>query len=49
MPLGGGFDKVFPIGKQPMNAQVQSFYYADAPELGPDWALRFQIQFLFPK
>jgi hypothetical protein len=49
VPLGGGFGKVFKIGKQPLNAQVQSFYYAESPELGPDWALRFQIQFLFPK
>lgn len=49
VPVGGGFGKIFRIGKQPMNAQVQSFYYAESPELGPDWALRFQIQFLFPQ
>jgi hypothetical protein len=49
VPVGGGFGKIFRIGKQPMNAQVQSFYYAESPHLGPDWALRIQIQFLFPK
>jgi hypothetical protein len=51
IPVGGGVGKIFRIGKQPINAQVQvqSFYYAQSPELGPDWALRFQIQFLFPK
>lgn len=49
VPVGGGFGKIFKIGKQPLNAQVQSFYYAESPELGPDWALRFQLQFLFPK
>jgi hypothetical protein len=49
VPVGGGFGKIFRIGQRPMNAQVQSFYYAESPDLGPDWALRFQIQFLFPK
>lgn len=49
VPIGGGFGKIFRIGDQAMNAQVQSFYYADAPSLGPDWALRFQLQFLFPR
>ena len=49
VPVGGGFGKIFRIGKQPMNAQAQAFYYADAPRLGPDWAFRFQLQFLFPK
>lgn len=49
VPVGGGFGKIFKIGKQPINAQVQSFYYVESPELGPDWALRFQLQFLFPK
>jgi hypothetical protein len=49
VPLGGGFGKIFHIGKQALNAQTQAFYYAEAPELGPDWALRLQLQFLFPK
>jgi hypothetical protein len=49
VPVGGGVGKIFNIGNQPINAQVQSFYYAESPRLGPDWALRFQIQFLFPK
>lgn len=49
VPVGGGFGKIFRIGKQAMNASVQSYYYVESPELGPDWALRFQLQFLFPK
>jgi hypothetical protein len=28
VPFGGGFGKIFRIGNQPMNAQVQAFYYA---------------------
>ena len=33
----------------PVNTQIQAFYNAETPEFGPDWQLRVQIQFLFPK
>ena len=49
VPFGGGFGKIFRIGNQPMNAQVQAFYYAEKPDFGSDWTVRFQLQFLFPK
>jgi hypothetical protein len=49
VPFGGGIGKIFRIGKQPMNAQVQAFYNAVKPDNGPDWTLRLQLQFLFPK
>jgi len=49
VPLGGGFGRVFKAGGQAMNFQIQAFGYADAPTGGPDWALRFQLQLLFPK
>ncbi len=49
VPAGGGFGKVFRIGNQPMNAQVQAFYNIEHPQYGPEWSLRLQIQFLFPK
>ena len=49
VPFGGGFGKIFRIGNQPMNAQVQAFYNVKKPEFGADWTLRFQLQFLFPK
>ena len=49
VPFGGGFGKIFRIGKQPMNGQVQAFYNVEKPDLGPDWTLRLQLQFLFPK
>jgi len=49
VPFGGGVGKIFRIGKQPMNAQVQAFYNVEKPDNGPDWTLRFQLQFLFPK
>lgn len=50
VPIGGGVGKVFRIGSQPMNVQIQGFGNVEKPEnIGPDWSLRFQVQFLFPK
>jgi len=49
VPFGGGVGKIFRIGKQPMNAQAQAFYNVEKPDNGPDWTLRLQLQFLFPK
>jgi hypothetical protein len=49
VPVGGGFGKIFRIGNQPINAQVQGFYNVERPQYGPEWIMRFQLQFLFPK
>jgi hypothetical protein len=49
VPFGGGFGKIFKIGKQPVNAQAQAFYNVEVPDNGPDWQLRLQFQLLFPK
>ena len=49
VPFGGGIGKIFRIGKQPVNAQVQAFYNVEKPVNGPEWTLRLQLQFLFPK
>ncbi|MGE5777793.1 MAG: neuromedin U [Hyphomicrobiales bacterium] len=49
VPLGGGFGKIFRIGSQPMNVNVQGFRMVESPKYGPDWEARFQLQFLFPK
>jgi len=49
VPLGGGFGKVFRIGRQPMSFNAQAFWHAVKPDGGPDWSLRIQINFLFPK
>ncbi len=47
VPMGGGFGRVFRIGEQPVNAQIQAFYNVRHPDLGGNWSLRIQIQFLF--
>lgn len=49
IPFGGGVGKLFNIGKQPINAQLAAYYNVEKPEYGPDWQLRFQLVFLFPK
>jgi hypothetical protein len=49
VPVGGGFGKIFKVGDQPMNAQLQAFDYVSKPSGGPQWAVRFQLQFLFPR
>jgi hypothetical protein len=49
VPIGGGGGKIFKIGTQPINASFQAFDYVAHPSLAPRWAVRFQVQFLFPR
>lgn len=49
IPVGGGIGKIQRFGKLPLNLQLQAFYNVETPEYGPDWQLRVQVQFLFPK
>jgi hypothetical protein len=50
IPVGGGFGRVFRMGRQPVNAQVQAFYNVEKPDdHGPEWSIRFQLQLMFPK
>jgi hypothetical protein len=41
--------KLFKLHKLPINTQLQAFYNAARADFAPDWHLRFQLQFLFPK
>ncbi len=49
VPLGAGVGKILRIGKLPLNVQAAGFYNVVKPTVGPDWTLRLQVQFLFPK
>jgi hypothetical protein len=49
VPFGGGVGKIFRVGKQALNAQAQIYYNVEKPDFVGDWALRLQLQFLFPK
>lgn len=37
------------VGRQPVQLTLGARYYAERPEGGPDWGLRFMVTFLFPK
>jgi len=51
VPVGGGVGKLWRLGKigLPLNTQLVPFYNAVTPDFGPDWQLRLQFQFLFPR
>lgn len=48
VPIGAGFGKLAYIGKLPVNMQVGAYYNVVKPDIGPDWQLRVQLQFLLP-
>jgi hypothetical protein len=50
VPLGGGVGKIMHFGRLPVNLQLSAYYNVVSPDdIGPEWQLRFQVQFLFPK
>jgi hypothetical protein len=49
VPVGGGVGKIVKFGKLPVNLQLSSYYNVVHPDFGPEWSVRFQVQFLFPK
>ena len=49
VPVNVMVQQLVKIGKQPVAFQLGGRYYAEKPDNGPDWGLRFAITFLFPK
>ncbi|MGB5714119.1 MAG: hypothetical protein WBM44_24810 [Waterburya sp.] len=49
IPIGGGFGRVFKIGNQSVNMQLQGFWNVVNPKGAADWTLRTQMTLLFPK
>lgn len=49
VPIGGGFGKLFAIGKRPINANLQAYYMVESPDIAPDWNMALTFTFLFPK
>ena len=49
VPIIAAVSKLTSIGDQKVSFQLGGRYYADAPEGGPDWGLRFTATLLFPK
>ena len=48
-PINVGAQQLLKIHKQIIALEVGYRYYIEKPSGGPDWGLRFQIVFLFPK
>jgi len=48
VPFGAGFGKVSFLGKLPLNVQVGAYVNVIKPDIGPDWQMRVQMQFLLP-
>jgi hypothetical protein len=49
VPLNLVYSKVTKIGKQPVSLAGGFRYYADAPDDGPTWGVRFVLTLLYPK
>jgi len=50
VPIGGGIGKLLFRGdKHPVNLRLQSFYFLEKPDIGPDWSLNFEFRILFPQ
>ena len=49
MPINASVSHVFAFGEQPVSLAVGARYYAERPEDGPNWGVRFVMTFLFPK
>ena len=49
VPLNLSISQLLKIGGKPVSLMLGGRYYAEKPDNGPDWGLRFQITLLFPK
>lgn len=49
VPLNLQVSQLLKIGPQPVQFTLGGRYYAEKPEGGPDWGLRFTVTLLFPK
>jgi len=49
VPIGGGVGHIFHLGKLPVNTQISAYYNVAKPDFGPNWQIRAQVQFMFPK
>jgi len=49
VPVVGQVSQLIKIAKQPVQFALAGKVYADKPDGGPDWGLRFTVTLLFPK
>lgn len=48
VPINASVSQILKVGRLPVSFQVGVRYYAEAPDHGPDWGLRFTITPLLP-
>jgi hypothetical protein len=49
VPVGAGVGKLFKFGRLPVNMQLGAYYNVVRPDFAPNWQIRAQVQFMFPK
>ena len=49
VPINLNVSQMLMFGKQPVRLQLGGRYYAESPPGGPEWGMRFQVLFPFPK
>jgi hypothetical protein len=49
VPINLFVSQIVKFGKQPVQFSVGPRYYAESPDGGPEWGVRFTVTFLFPK
>jgi hypothetical protein len=49
VPINAVVSQLMKIGDQPVQAFIGARYYAETPNNGPEWGIRFGLTFLFPK
>lgn len=49
VPLNATVTQVLKLGPQPFSLQIGGRHWAERPDGGPDWGLRFAVTLLFPR
>ena len=49
VPINVFITQLVKIGKMPVSFQLGARYYAEAPEEGPEWGVRFAVTLVFPE
>ena len=49
VPINATVSKLTHFGDQPVSFQFGYRYFVEEPDGGPDWGLRFNVTFLYPK
>jgi hypothetical protein len=49
VPINVSIGQMVKIGKLPISLELGYRYYAETPDYGPDWGLRFFVKLLLPK